>query len=52
MNVVESPELRDLLLFIGTDLTEHDIPHRTKLSELIVLRYKAEYAKLMVEVQV
>jgi len=52
MNVVESPELRDLLLFIGTDLTERDIPHRANLSELIVSQYRAEYAKLMVEIQV
>ena len=34
LDVVDSPELRDLLLFISA-LDDSDIPHRSKLSELI-----------------
>ncbi|KIK73670.1 hypothetical protein PAXRUDRAFT_20608 [Paxillus rubicundulus Ve08.2h10] len=51
MNAVDCPELRDLLLFIGGDLADADIPHHTKLGELITERYKVEYAKMLTEIQ-
>ncbi|KAF5387624.1 hypothetical protein D9615_000715 [Tricholomella constricta] len=51
INVIESPELRDLLLFIGTELTENNLPHRTKLTEIIVESFKKEYAELMNDIQ-
>ncbi|KIK79105.1 hypothetical protein PAXRUDRAFT_162177 [Paxillus rubicundulus Ve08.2h10] len=51
MDVVDCPELQDLLLFIGGDLTNADILHRTKLRELITERYKVEYAKMLTEIQ-
>ncbi|KAF9000949.1 hypothetical protein BDQ17DRAFT_1426783 [Cyathus striatus] len=35
MNTVEFPEQRDLLLFLSADITENDIPHRTKVADLI-----------------
>ncbi|KAF5353589.1 hypothetical protein D9758_013794 [Tetrapyrgos nigripes] len=47
LNVVDCPELRDLLLFIGTDLADSDIPHRTKLSELIVQQFQKEYTEMI-----
>ncbi|KAF5378856.1 hypothetical protein D9615_006941 [Tricholomella constricta] len=43
INVIESPELRELLLFLGTQLTDRDIPHRTKLTEIIIDCFKTEY---------
>lgn len=52
MNVVDCPEFRELLLYIGLELEDRDIPHRTKLSELITSRFKIEYAKINQEVQV
>lgn len=52
LDVVDCPELRDLLLFIGTELDDKDIPHRTKLSEIITTQFKAEYAKMVLEIQV
>jgi hypothetical protein len=52
INVVECPELRELLLYIGTDLQDRDIPHRTKLSELITSRFKLEYSRMVNEINV
>lgn len=52
INVVDCPELRDLLLYIGTELEDGDIPHRTKLSGLIVENFQREYKKMATDVQV
>ncbi|KDQ52761.1 hypothetical protein JAAARDRAFT_50161 [Jaapia argillacea MUCL 33604] len=42
INVVESEELRDLLLFVGSELKDGDIPHRTKLAQLLIERFRTE----------
>ncbi|KAJ7702894.1 hypothetical protein B0H16DRAFT_736274 [Mycena metata] len=42
LNVVDCPELRDLLLFIGAQLEDEDIPHRTKLGQLISTRFQVD----------
>lgn len=52
INVVESPELRNLLLYIGTQLHDGHIPHRTKLSELITERFKVEHAAMIQDLRV
>ncbi|KAJ7039415.1 hypothetical protein C8F04DRAFT_926993, partial [Mycena alexandri] len=39
------------LLFIGTELDDRDIPHRTKLSELISERFKCEWARMVDEIK-
>ncbi|KAF8831071.1 hypothetical protein HHX47_DHR1000060 [Lentinula edodes] len=49
--VVECPEFWDLLWYTGTELEESDIPHRTKLSELIDKRFKSEYNKVIDEIR-
>lgn len=49
---MDCPELRDLLLYLGTQLGDEDIPHRTKLSELITQRFKVEYANMVQEISV
>ncbi|CAA7268998.1 unnamed protein product [Cyclocybe aegerita] len=51
INVVDCPELRDLLLYISVDLKDSDIPHRTKLSELITEAFKREYARMLLNIQ-
>ncbi|KAF8901531.1 hypothetical protein CPB84DRAFT_1777550 [Gymnopilus junonius] len=51
LDVVDCPELRNLFLFIGEQLNDEDIPHRTKLSELITKAFKREYAKMINEIQ-
>ncbi|RDB20127.1 putative AC transposase [Hypsizygus marmoreus] len=51
INVVDCEELRDLLLYLGTQLEERDIPHRTKLSQLILQRFREEYDKLIAELK-
>lgn len=52
-NVADSPELRDLLLYIGAELlADADLPHRTKLTELIRKRFKMEYQKIIEELKV
>ncbi|RXW11677.1 hypothetical protein EST38_g14178 [Candolleomyces aberdarensis] len=35
LDVIDCPELQDLLLYLNVDLTESNIPHRTKLALLI-----------------
>ena len=52
INVVDCPELQALLLFIGAELQEKDIPHRTKLAELIMERFHIEYKKILEELEV
>ena len=52
VDVVESPELRELLLFISPHLNEVDIPHRTKLSELITAGFKREYLAMLKDIEV
>lgn len=52
LDVVDCPELRDLLLFIGAQLEDGDIPHRTKLSQLISTRFHIEYTAMIKEIQV
>ena len=49
---MDSPELRDLLLFVGRDLEDGDIPHRTKISEMIIQSYATEHQKLIEELKV
>jgi hypothetical protein len=41
-----------LLLFIGAQLEDEDIPHRTKMSQLIATRFQIEYDKMIKEIQV
>lgn len=52
LNVVECQELRDLLLYLNTDLSENDIPHRTKLTRVIFDSYHREWSKLVRSLQV
>ncbi|GLB45637.1 putative encoded by [Lyophyllum shimeji] len=51
INVIDSPELRDLLLYVGTQLDEDDLPHRTKLTQLIYERFQLEFKKLIEELK-
>ena len=50
--MVDCHELRDLLLFLSADLDDSDIPHRTKLGELIAESFKKEYLKMVAEISV
>jgi hypothetical protein len=52
IDVINCPELRDLLLYIGAQLEDSDIPHRTKLGELITARFKLEYANMVQDIAV
>jgi hypothetical protein len=52
LNVVECQELRDLLLYLNADLSDDDIPHRTKLTQVIFESYNCEWKKLVDELQV
>ncbi|PPQ87127.1 hypothetical protein CVT26_008238 [Gymnopilus dilepis] len=47
-----SPELRDLLTFVGENLDDDDIPHRMKLSEPIIRGFRRECARLVDGMQV
>jgi len=52
INVVDCPKLQDLLLFIGAELHEKDIPHCTKLVQLITERFQIEYKQILEELEV
>ncbi|CAA7265591.1 unnamed protein product [Cyclocybe aegerita] len=52
LDVVDSPELRNLLLFISVDLNENDIPHRTKLGELITEGFKKAYLAMLQDIEI
>lgn len=52
LDVVDSPELCELLLFISTILDDGDIPHRSKFSELITKAFKKEYMEMTTEIEV
>ena len=46
MNCLECEEFRELLLYDAANLTDEDIPHRTKLRELIHSEFERYRAKL------
>ncbi|KAJ2928061.1 hypothetical protein H1R20_g9035, partial [Candolleomyces eurysporus] len=47
INVVESPEFRELLLFLGDGkLEDRDIPHRDKMTSMILDAHALEYQKM------
>lgn len=53
INVIESPELRDLLCFVGQgNLTDKDIPGRTELKKKITEAFQISYRKMAKEIQV
>lgn len=52
INVVGCPELRELLLYIGHDIQDKDIPHRTKLMELILKQYEIHWHEMTCEMKV
>ena len=49
---MDCPELRNLLLYISVDLDDGDIPHRTKLSELITTAFQWEYQDMINDIKV
>lgn len=49
---IECPEFRELLMYLNPDLDDEDIPHRTKLTEEILRRYKTKREELWKEMKV
>jgi hypothetical protein len=47
INVVENKEFREFILYGRDNVTERDLPHRTKLIELIFKAYEDEHRKLL-----
>ena len=52
MNVVENPEFRKLILLLREDIEDKDIPHRTKLRQLILDQFRTYFASLKEELAV
>lgn len=52
MNAIECPEFRDLILYLNSNLTDADIPHRTKITEYIFELFSEQYRTLVEELQV
>ncbi|KAF7358289.1 putative AC transposase [Mycena venus] len=48
IHLIDSREFRDLLLLLRDSLAEKDIPHRTKLTKLVVEAWVKYYAELKV----
>jgi hypothetical protein len=52
-NVMDCAELRDLLLYLGAgNVTDKDLPHRTKVTELVRQRFHVEYQKMVADMKV
>jgi len=49
---VDCPELQELLLYISQQLKGEDIPHRTKMGQLIVNNFKMQYNVMVEGIQV
>ncbi|KAF8056167.1 hypothetical protein FPV67DRAFT_1424809, partial [Lyophyllum atratum] len=47
--VVEGRAFRDLLLFLRPELTDEEIPHRSKVREEIIYTWKASFVQLKAE---
>lgn len=52
LNIVESWEIHDLLLYLNTNLSNDDIPHCTKLTQIIFESCNCEWKKVVDELQV
>lgn len=46
---IDSPELRDLLLFCGRELRDEDIPHRDRIGRLVMMAFKQSWNDLITE---
>ncbi|KAL1738946.1 ribonuclease H-like domain-containing protein, partial [Schizophyllum fasciatum] len=51
INVVDSPEFRDFVFYLKPDMDEADLPHRTRMTELIEERFEKEFNRLKDEIQ-
>ncbi|OJT05611.1 hypothetical protein TRAPUB_3534 [Trametes pubescens] len=51
INIIEHQEFHDLIL-LNTELDDDDIPHRTYLTEQILLRFRDVYQELIKQLQV
>lgn len=52
INIIEHQEFRDLILYLNAELDDDDIPHRTYLTEQILLRFRDVYQELVKQLQV
>lgn len=46
LNVADCPEFRELLLSVGGDITATEIPHRSKLRELVIQGWRDYFQEL------
>lgn len=47
INVVDNKEFRDFALYGRKNVCDGDLPHRTKLTELLFKTYETEHLKLV-----
>lgn len=52
INVIESPELRDIFVYLKPDLENDDIPHRINVRSKVLEIYDQEYKKMAADVRV
>ena len=53
LNVLEDPYLRRVLLYAAQgSLSDRDIPHRTKLAELMLKRFKTKHEEIRLDIAV
>jgi hypothetical protein len=52
MNLMECHEFRELLLFSSPYLIDKSIPHRTKMTTLVVKGYQEAYQTMMEDIRV
>jgi hypothetical protein len=52
IDVIDSLELRELLLYVSPHLDKVDVQHRTKLPELITAGFKRKYLPMLKDIEV
>ncbi|KAF5309470.1 hypothetical protein D9619_012446 [Psilocybe cf. subviscida] len=51
INTLENPEFRQLFLYACRQICDKDLPHRTRLADLISLQFKKEYSCMISEIK-
>jgi len=52
-NVLECPEFRELLLYLGDGkIDDSNVPHRTKVTQMVLDTYHKEHSNIKVDLRV
>jgi hypothetical protein len=52
INVIDNPDFRRFALYGRDEVSEHNLPHRTKLLDLVFQEYEREHRKQVTDFKV